>query len=244
MSAKLTVLTLLGALSAGLAWAQPSQEGGAGTVQDGVFAAGQAERGRTHYESLCQSCHGADLRGARARTLSGDDFMRNWRGLTLHDLFDRLQTMPPSANIRVDEETYLEIMSYILHTNEFPAGEEALTADRLQAVVIQGAKGPQEVPDHSLVQVVGCLTRGADDTWLVIDATEPIRTRDPNSSDVASLGPTSVSPSGPSSFELLYVFPSPDAMEGHLVEAKGFLIRGDQDALNVTSVSTVAPACR
>lgn len=244
MSLRLPVIGLLSFLVPGVAWAQSGQEGDTRTVQDGVFSQAQAERGRIHYESLCQNCHGTDLRGGRARTLSGEDFMRNWRGLTIGDLFDRLQTMPPSANINLDEKTYLDIMSHILDANEFPSGKQALTADRLQAILIEGAEGPQEVPDHSLVQVVGCLTRSANDTWLVIDATDPIRTRDPNPSDAADLEPTDTPLGNTGSFELLYVFPNPDAMEGHLVEAKGFLIRGDQDALNVTSVSTIAPTCR
>ena len=235
--------TVMVMLAAEPAWAQPIPEGSTRTVQDGVFAAAQAERGQGQYESLCQSCHGADLRGGQARTLSGEDFMRNWRGLTLHDLFDRLQTMPPSANIRLDENTYLDILSFVLNTNGFPAGEMALTAEGLEAVLIQGAEGPLEVPDHSLVKIVGCLIRGSGDTWLVTEATEPTRTRDPHSTADPDLE-TASSSSNTASFKLLYVFPSPEAMEGHLVEAKGFLIRGDQDAINVTSVSTRARACR
>ena len=243
MRAHLIAVTLLVMLATTPAWAQPIPGDSTRTVHEGVFAAAQAERGRGQYESLCQTCHGADLSGGRARTLSGEDFMRNWRGLTLHDLFDRLQTMPPSASIRVEEETYLDILSFVLDTNGFPAGETVLTAEALEGILIQGAEGPLEVPDHSLVQISGCLTRSGDGTWLVTEATEPTRTRDPNSSAEPDLELADVSSDG-GSFKLLYVFPSPDAMEGHLVEAKGFLIRGDQDALNVTSVSTLAPACR
>ena len=243
MLTRLIAGTALVMLAAEPAWAQQIPEGRTTTVQDGVFAAAQAERGQGQYESLCQGCHGADLRGGRARTLSGDDFMRNWRGLTLHDLFDRLQTMPPSANIRVDEDTYLDILSFVLNTNGFPAGETDLTAEALEAVLIQGAEGPLEVPDHSLVQIVGCLIRGGDEIWLVTEATEPTRTRDPNPTTNPDVETENSSSTG-ASFELLYVFPSPEAMEAHLVEVKGFLIRGDQDAINVTSVSTHAPACR
>ncbi len=236
-----TVFVILGAQTA---WSQVAQEGDARTVLDGVFSAAQADRGQSQYQSLCQNCHGADLGGGQARTLIGEDFMRNWRGLTLYDLFDRLQTMPPSASIRVDTETYLDILSFVLRTNHFPAGERALTADGLEAVLIQGAEGPLEVPDHSLVQIVGCLMRNADGTWLVTESTEPTRTRDPDPSSGADRAAANVTSSGSASFELLYVYPSPEAIEGHLVEVKGFLIRGDQDALNVTSVSTLAPVCR
>ena len=41
----------------------------------------------------------------------------------------------------------------------------------------------------------------------------------------------------------MYVFPDPAAHEGHRVETKGFLIRGPQDALNVTVVATLSATC-
>ena len=67
------------------------------------------------------------------------------------------------------------------------------------------------------------------------EATEPIRTRDPNASTGQARDTANLLSDGYTSFQLLYVFPSPEVMEGHRVEAKGFLIRGNQDALNVTS---------
>ncbi len=242
--ARLIAVTLFTVSVAQPSLAQRIQEGHARTVQDGVFTLMQSERGQRDYQSFCQGCHGVDLRGANARALSGEDFLRNWRGLTLDDLFDRFQTMPPSANIRVSKDTYLDILSFVLNTNGFPAGERNLTAETLGSVLMQGTEGPQAVPNYSLVQVVGCLTRGPDNTWLVTEATEPIRTRDPNASTGQARDTANLLSDGYTSFQLLYVFPSPEVMEGHRVEAKGFLIRGNQDALNVTSVSMLTPACR
>ena len=92
-TARFVIGALLGAaVGVAAAVAQQPQEGAERTVQSGVFAAAQAERGQNSYASFCQACHGADLRGANARPLTGPDFMRNWRGLTLADLFDRFQT--------------------------------------------------------------------------------------------------------------------------------------------------------
>ena len=47
----------------------------------------------------------------------------------------------------------------------------------------------------------------------------------------------------------MYVFPDPDPYEGHRVEAKGFLIRREDDpdaldAINVTAVASLEAACR
>ena len=48
---------------------------------------------------------------------------------------------------------------------------------------------------------------------------------------------------GTNSYRLMYVFPEPSAYNGHRVETKGFLIRGPQDALNVTVVASLEERC-
>ena len=82
-----------------------------------------------------------------------------------------------------------------------------------------------------------------DEAWLVTDASEPVRTRNPSASAGDERNAISTAAPGPGSFELLYVFPSPDAFEGQQVEAKGFSIRGDQDAINVTSIDGLGTRC-
>ena len=97
------------------------------------------------------------------------------------------------------------------------------------------------------MQVVGCLATGSDSDWVVTDGSEPIRTREPAASEGDALLLTQAMPLGDKEFELMYVFPDPAAYEGHRVEAKGFLIRrdgpGETDAINVTTVASLAPAC-
>ena len=213
------------------------------TVQEGVFSEDQANRGQEHYEANCMRCHGADLTGGGARPLVGDEFLRNWLGLSLDGLFDQLNTMPPSAAGTLGEGAYLEILSFILERNAFPLGDEELNTSVLSDIRIEGQDGPQAVPNNTLVQVVGCLTRTPDEAWLVTDASEPVRTRNPSASAGDERNAISTVAPGPGSFELLYVFPSPDAFEGQQVEAKGFLIRGDQDAINVTSIDGLGTRC-
>ena len=92
--------------------------------------------------------------------------------------------------------------------------------------------------------MVGCLSRTANDNWFVTDASEPLRTRDPDqSADDARTVATSIQ-LGDAFFELLYVYPRPDDFEGHRVETKGFLIRGEQDQLNVTAIQSLSPDCQ
>ena len=213
------------------------------TVQDGVFTEAQADRGQDRYESYCLKCHGEELTGANARALVGEDFLRNWTGLTLDGLLERAQTMPPGAAMSLDSETYVDIITYILETNGFPTGGDELRADTLSAVVVEGEDGPQEVPDHTLVQVVGCLGRGPSNTWIVTNASDPVRTRDPAASTEDARQVVASMPLGSGSYELLYVFPTPDSLVGHRVEVKGFLIRGEQNRINVTALESTAQDC-
>jgi hypothetical protein len=139
----------------------------------------------------------------------------------------------------LDSETYVDIIAYILGTNGFPTGGDELRADTLSTVVVEGEGGPQEVPDHTLVQVVGCLGRGPADTWIVTKATNPVRTRDPAASTDEARQTVATMALGSGSYELLYVFPAPDSLVGQRVEAKGFLIRGEQNRINVTAVTAL-----
>ena len=216
------------------------------SVWDGVYSKAQAERGRQLYEASCARCHGDDLSGANARPLAGESFIRDWGSLKLDGVLTRARTMPPGAAGSLGEAGYVDIIAYVLAVNEFPHGEAELTAARAGDVLVYGEDGPDAVPNFAMVQVVGCLSR-EDATWFVIDGSEPIRTRDPDASAGDILELTRTMPLGTGRFELMYVFPSPDPYEGHRVEAKGFLIRREEaaatDAINVTAVASLSPAC-
>ena len=234
------------ALAAGGAAPAGAQGGEEPSVWDGVYSEAQAERGRQLYEASCARCHGDDLSGANARPLAGESFIRDWGGLRLDGVLTRARTMPPGGAGSLGEAGYVDIIAYVLEVNEFPHGEHELTAARAGDILVYGEDGPDAVPNFAMVQVVGCLAR-EQATWFVTDGSEPIRTRDPDASAGDILELTRAMPLGRNSFELMYVFPSPDPYEGHRVEAKGFLIRreeaGATDAINVTAVASLSPAC-
>ena len=223
-----------------------AQSAGEPSVWDGVYSEAQALRGRMLYEASCARCHGDDLSGANARPLAGESFVRDWGGLMLDGVLTRARTMPPGAAGSLGEAGYVDIIAYVLSANEFPHGETELTAVRAGETLVYGEDGPDAVPNFAMVQVVGCLAR-EEATWFVTGGSEPIRTRDPDASAGDILELTQAMPLGSSTFELMYVFPSPDPYEGHRVEAKGFLIRregvGATDAINVTAVASLSPAC-
>src|SRR6266702_4416067 len=58
------------------------------STRDGVYTADQAQQGKAIYGKQCAMCHGAALLGVgQIAPLAGDDFMANWTGKTLADLY-------------------------------------------------------------------------------------------------------------------------------------------------------------
>jgi mono/diheme cytochrome c family protein len=111
---------LAGGLSAGPAMAQ-------------AFTSEQATAGQQAYNSNCAQCHGRQLEGPEAPGLAGQDVMGNWD--TAGGLFDFISVaMPPSAPGQLGEETYVNIIAYIMQFNGAAAGDTPLTSDRDYAV--------------------------------------------------------------------------------------------------------------
>jgi len=219
------------------------------TVKDGVFTTGQAARGRERYEATCQRCHGADLTGGAGRSLTGVVFLRDWTGLTLDGLFERMQSMPPDGSETLSGDAYVDIISYVLERNGFPSGSAELSSARLSEVTVEGEDGPGVVPNFALVRVVGCLTGSESDGWQLLDSSPVVRATDPTPSSGDGLSEAQGIPLGEDAFELLYVFPSPANYLGHKVETKGLLIRAEDDnpdsvdSLNVTAVQSLSESC-
>jgi glucose/arabinose dehydrogenase len=95
-----------------------------GTEQ--VYTAGQALRGKTAYTQSCSACHQANLSGiAQIPALKGDTFLDKWD--KLGDLVDRMHmTMPPTAPGSLSQNTYFDIVAYLLQMNGLPAGHAEL----------------------------------------------------------------------------------------------------------------------
>src|SRR5271170_908247 len=81
------------------------------SVWDGVFTDDQAKRGQGSYAAECASCHGDQLTGGEmAPPLAGGEFMSNWSGLTVGDLYERIRTgMPPANPNKLSREVKTDI---------------------------------------------------------------------------------------------------------------------------------------
>jgi polar amino acid transport system substrate-binding protein len=101
------------------------------TVWDKVYTAEQAKRGEALYQENCSECHSEDMGGnGYAPPLKGDDFTVQWSGKTVGDVFERIRKlMPPDEPGSLPLETYRDIVSFILQSNTYPAGDRELGSD-------------------------------------------------------------------------------------------------------------------
>jgi len=132
-------IAIAAALAAGMAFSQSSR-----SVWDGVFSEGQAKRGQARYAEQCAVCHGDSLAGGEsAPPLAGGEFLSNWNGLTVGDLFDRTRsTMPQSKPGSLSREANAEIIAFILSSNQFPAGKDDLpqASEVLREIKVEAIK--------------------------------------------------------------------------------------------------------
>ena len=104
---------------------------GQSSVRDGVYTVAQAARGESGYQKNCASCHGDKLEGrGQAPALAGDEFASAWKGMTLGDLFEQMQTtMPADRPGQLSKAQNADILAYLLKFNGYPAGAKELPAD-------------------------------------------------------------------------------------------------------------------
>lgn len=113
------------------------------SVWDRVYTDAQAGRGEELYGRHCAECHGSGLDGdavSEIPALAFDSFMQRWSTKNVEDLVARMQrAMPPSAPGSLPRPQYVDLAAYLLKSNGFPSGFDALgtDAERLRQIVIQ-----------------------------------------------------------------------------------------------------------
>jgi mono/diheme cytochrome c family protein len=98
------------------------------SARDGVYTLAQASQGAQAYAQHCAVCHGASLGGVgEAPALIGAQFISDFDGLTLGDLFERIRTTMPLTNPgALSPDQYSDILAFVLKSNGFPAGPREL----------------------------------------------------------------------------------------------------------------------
>ena len=114
------------------------------SIWDGVYSEDQAARGNTGFAARCANCHGASLGGTgEAPALAGPQFLSDFDGLSLGDLFDRIRTTMPQDNpASLTRDAYADILAFLLKANGMPAGAKELDrrSEYLKAIGFSAAK--------------------------------------------------------------------------------------------------------
>ena len=109
-------------------------------LSDGVYSDRQARRGRRVYRQTCSSCHAGGLEGGEMGPgLVGEPFLGPWDGESLGEMMALVQeTMPQDNPGGLSEQDYADVIAYVLQVNEFPAGDDELTVESVEDIVIEG----------------------------------------------------------------------------------------------------------
>src|SRR5262245_65452219 len=100
------------------------------SVNEGVYTADQAKKGEATYKEQCAACHGDNLEGSGPMPpLAGKDFLANWQGKAVADVFEKTNTsMPATAPGSLSPEQTADVIAYLLNVGKYPAGAADLPA--------------------------------------------------------------------------------------------------------------------
>ncbi|MBA2590395.1 MAG: c-type cytochrome [Alphaproteobacteria bacterium] len=136
---RIFALVAMVAVAAIAAMAQPTA-----SVWEGIYTEAQAARGSDGYGKSCAACHGASLTGTgEAPALQGAQFVSDFNGETVGDLFDRIRTTMPQDNpASLPRDQYADILAFLLKENGFPAGAKELDrrSEYLKAIRFEASK--------------------------------------------------------------------------------------------------------
>lgn len=98
------------------------------SVWDGIYTSAQAARGSGEFSAHCASCHGVALDGTgEAPALAGAQFLSDFDGLSVGDLYDRIRTSMPQDNpASLTRDQYADILAFIFKSNAIPDGAKEL----------------------------------------------------------------------------------------------------------------------
>jgi S-disulfanyl-L-cysteine oxidoreductase SoxD len=109
-----------------------AQQAGKTSTASGVFTAEQAKSGERAFQAKCATCHGADLHSTEpeAPDLTEAAFKFGWQGKTIANRYETIRSSMPYGNAgSLDDQTYIDIVAYILAFNGIPSGNQKLEPD-------------------------------------------------------------------------------------------------------------------
>jgi cytochrome c len=102
--------------------------------------AGQLARGEDIYFADCAMCHNDDLSGGAmhsAPPLAGNAFLMRWSGHNARELLELARmTMPEGQPRSLDEQSYLDVIAFVLARNKIVLGAGALTEESASQIAL------------------------------------------------------------------------------------------------------------
>ena len=188
------------------------------------------------------------MAGNTAPALKGDRFQSSWGGDTIESLFTKIRdTMPPNFGTILDDQVKLDIVTYILQTNGFPAGTTELVVGQCRpgdgADSQEGRTGGRA--ELLAVQTVGCLATGPNNTWVLTRTAEPADHSRRRAVRPRRWPRRRRKPLGTRTFRLISVMPfKPESHMGQKVEARGLIYTEPGDErINLTSLRATGGSC-
>ena len=105
------------------------------TINQPVYSEAQATRGQSVFDGTCSACHDPSR-------FIGPEFIDVWAGEPLSALYETVsQTMPEDNPGGLEQEQYVDVVTYLLKLNEYPAGDtEIKDPAEMKAITIEAKK--------------------------------------------------------------------------------------------------------
>ena len=103
------------------------------TTAQGAYTEAQAARGLTLFRQNCVQCHGPNMDGDGffIPAIGGREFANYWKGRPIYDVFAFVnEFMPFDDPGRLDPQSYVDIIAYILQFTGYPPGDVELPVGR------------------------------------------------------------------------------------------------------------------
>jgi hypothetical protein len=172
----------------------------------------------------------------------------HWEHETVNSLFIKVRdNMPPNlTGNQLEPQQKLDVVAYVLHSNDFPVGSAELKTDpnALDEIQILKKGAAPSLPNFSLVQVVGCLSKDSKNGWVLTNTSKPATTTQGVAATGGERGGEEKS-LGDETFMLTSIKSfNPEKQQGHKVEARGLIYKAPGDSrIDLTSLQTIASHC-
>ena len=178
----------------------------------------QAAAGRTDFAANCSACHGENLRLLETAQLAGPAFVGRWQGRRTDELFNQLRaTMPPEGPGSLGEETYLNVIAFLMESNGTQPNDQTLTASAGEVVVAAPAGSGPGGPGQAEPEPTGVIVAGTVQDFVpVTDAMLrnpspgdwPMLRHDSSASNFSSLN--QITPENAHQLQLAWIWPMRD----------------------------------